>query len=263
MFHQRVINLSSSRASLASVFHREVLHLHRINAPTKRLSARAFPFLCSCFFFCFLSFKLTTVFNATRRYIAFVRSVGILPRGLIARFARYIRRYDPYPAATGFPFDRRSLPLYFSARLPRETAANECAHHKLFALACERAPTRARSERARMRTRVNQRMQRCFWHISIPRARRLKMIGSERRTPGKLLGALRRVPPVKPVGTESDGPSHPPVQAAALSGLQTYKETRRSFNMTVRQISQQVRHVLESISDIVRASQVSFANKAK
>lgn len=53
------------------------------------------------------------------------------------------------------------------------------------------------------------------------RARCLKMIGSERRAPGKLLGASRRVLPVEPVGTESDGSSYPPVQAAALSGLQT------------------------------------------
>lgn len=75
------------------------------------------------------------------------------------------------------------------------------------------------------------------------------MIGSERRATGKLLGASRRVPPVKPVGTESDGPSYPPVQAAALSGLQTYKGTRSDLSSTARQVSKQVRNALISTPD--------------
>lgn len=83
--------------------------------------------------------------------------------------------------------------------------------------------------------------------ISIPRARRLEMIGGERRAPGKLFGASRRVLPVKPVGTESDGSSYPPVQAAALSGLQTYKEPE--ISMTVRHVFQRIRGVLKSIAD--------------
>lgn len=46
------------------------------------------------------------------------------------------------------------------------------------------------------------------------------MIGSERRTPGKLLGAPGRVSPMELIGAESDRSSYPPVQTATLSGLQ-------------------------------------------
>lgn len=60
--------------------------------------------------------------------------------------------------------------------------------------------------------------------ISIPRTRRLKMIGSERRAPGKLLGAPRRVTPMELIGAESDRSSYPPVQTATLSGLQIWKK---------------------------------------
>lgn len=151
------------------------------------------------------------------------------PRSLLgsARDSPATYADDPYTrltSAAGFPFDC-SLPLYFSARLPRETAANECAYHKLLALACERASVRRTAHLLACEQRTYAaRMQRRECCISIPRARRLEMIGSERRAPGKLFGASRRVPPVKPVGTESDGPSYPPVQAAALSGLQTFTE---------------------------------------
>jgi len=70
------------------------------------------------------------------------------------------------------------------------------ACHKLFAfIACmKRVCTRGAST----------------W-ISIPRARCLKMIGSERRASGKLFGASRRISPLELVGAESDGSSYSPV----------------------------------------------------
>jgi len=126
--------------------------------------------------------KLISVSNVTR-----------IPRFLGILLAACTQRYRDSPLA-------KSPRLLISSRLAKVyryiflLGGRAC--HKLFAfVACaKRIYTRGASA----------------W-ISIPRARCLKMIGSERRAPGKLLGASRRVPPMEPVGTESDGPSYSPI----------------------------------------------------